>query len=387
MKSRTVTQVCTGCGSSQLSAPVEIPNQPVIMNYRFATARAARVVPRRTLELVECGVCGLIFNRAFDEAAVPYDENYENRQDQSPVFTRHTDQVARWITGQLGPEPRILEVGCGKGVFLKSLVRLSGGTADGYDTSYEGPTGRRGRVAFHRSYISAQDVKKPYDAIVCRHVVEHVARIGDFLKELAAIATAAGVPTVFLETPRLEWIIRSRSAWDVFHEHCNYFTTSALYELCRLAGFRVIRQRQAFDGQYQLLSLQVAKRRAVAPSVTPAPCIGELGLVVKHAFDQLATRVDKMRRGGRWAVWGAGAKGMCLANRATGEPPTCLFDKNPAKQGIFVPGAAVPVVAPTAAALHDLSLVVIVNPTYKTEILSTLKSLKYQGRTLVLEKI
>lgn len=385
MKNGHHIRTCTGCGSTKLSAPVVIPGQPVIMNYRFPTAASARKIPRRSLELVECRQCGLIYNQAFDEAAVPYDENYENRQDQSPVFARHTEFVARWFTDQMPDYPRILEVGCGKGIFLKSLVSLCRGTADGYDTSYEGPTGRRGNITFHRSYVRSLDVRKPYDAVVCRHVVEHVAGIGQFLGELRDIAAAAGDPVVFLETPRLEWIIQSRSAWDIFHEHCNYFTEDALRRLVRLSGFRVLRQRRAFGGQYQLVSLRLARKPHRSPPASGTRWIQPLAALSRDVFPRLAKRVERERKGGAWAIWGAGAKGMCLANRSAGTPPVCLFDMNPAKQGIFVPGAAVPVVEPTRASLAGIRLVVIVNPTYQLEIQTMLSSLGYAGRTLTLE--
>jgi ubiquinone/menaquinone biosynthesis C-methylase UbiE len=201
MKSGTL---CTGCGSANLSNPVVIENQPVILNYRFDSPKASAEVPLRTMELRQCWECGLVFNAAFEDGIVPYDKAYENRQSHSAAFAKHTMQVAKMIGAMMESEcPRILEVGCGKGQFLRQVVGYCEGEGVGYDTSYEGPDSDSNLI-FKAQYLSADAVPGRFDAVVCRHVVEHVPRIGAFLGELAAIARASGNPFVFIETPRLE---------------------------------------------------------------------------------------------------------------------------------------------------------------------------------------
>jgi len=114
---------CTGCGSADLSNPVVIENQPVILNYRFDSPAAAASVPLRPIELRECAACGLVFNAAFEKGLVPYDAAYENRQSHSAAFAAHTAKVAKMIGAMMESErPRILEVGCGKGQFLRQVV-------------------------------------------------------------------------------------------------------------------------------------------------------------------------------------------------------------------------------------------------------------------------
>jgi hypothetical protein len=68
------------------------------------------------------------------------------------------------------------------------------------------------------------------------------------------------------------------------------------------------------------------------------------------------------------------------------ERPARVIDINPAKQGSFVPGAAVPVVAPSARALSGVKLVVIANPSYRFEIKKALRGFAYAGRIHVLSK-
>lgn len=378
---------CPGCGAEDLSDPILIESQPVILNYRFKTAAESSSVPLRPIALKECGACGLIFNAAFEVGAVPYDGFYENRQSHSEAFSRHVSQVSRMVGAMLESDrPRILEVGCGKGEFLRRVVEFCGGTGEGWDTSYEGPARDRD-LTFHKEYLTPAKTNGPFDAIVCRHVVEHVPSIGFFLKELVEISRRAGNPYVFIETPRLEWILEHKSAWDIFYEHCNYFTEAALGALARNAGFKVFGHYPVFSHQYQLLVLG-----AEAPPTSPAVRSGDGRFVslelleeIQHqSIPRLASLIDHLRNGAPWAIWGAGAKGVCLANRLPNDSLVRVVDTNAAKQGFFVPGTIVPIVPPLAESFIDLGLIVIANPTYEQEIRRDLQAAGYSRNVLVL---
>ena len=380
-----------------------------MLNYRFRTVAEARKVPRGDVTLRQCGSCGLVFNATFEGARIPYDERYENRQGASPSFRAHVDALIQ----RLGDVPgarggRLLEVGCGKGEFLRRAAEQLGATAEGYDTSYEGPMDMDGgRVRFHGGYLTGADVRGAHDVVICRHVVEHVAGIGAFLGELASIARAAGDPLVVVETPRFEWIVENECLWDVFYEHCNYFTQPTLAHLARRAGFVVKRHVGVFGGQYQWLELRVAKR-SPGPMSRPGPGVpagGSLSAFTRSAAQQrrrLARAIDAGRgvvhpevagdrgaggtgRGdGAWGIWGAGAKGVALAHLMEDRPPACVVDANPAKQGGVIPGTSVPVVAPTDRAIARLALIVIANPNYAAEIRASLEAMGFRGNILCL---
>jgi ubiquinone/menaquinone biosynthesis C-methylase UbiE len=384
--------VCSGCASLKLSEAVVIRDQPVILNYRFDSPKASAEVPLRTMELRQCWECGLVFNAAFEDGIVPYDKAYENRQSHSAAFAKHTMQVAKMIGAMMESEcPRILEVGCGKGQFLRQVVGYCEGEGVGYDTSYEGPDSDS-NLTFHAEYLSADAVPGRFDAVVCRHVVEHVPRIGAFLGELAAIARASGNPFVFIETPRLEWILEHKSSWDIFYEHCNYFTEQALRGLCQRAGFLVMGQYPVFSRQYQLVVLACnparQSRHPMTASDIPHPTepIWQIEGIHSSSISKLASLIDARANGGFWAIWGAGAKGVCLANRLPKEHLARLIDTNPAKQGFHVPGTHIPIQAPSRDTISDLQLIVIANPSYESEIRADLANHHYNGHVLVLSE-
>ena len=107
---------CPGCGARRFADGLVLRRQPAVLNYRFRSEVDARSVPRGDITLRQCRQCGLVFNDTFDEALIPYDQRYENRQGSSATFRSHLDDmVARLgrVSGVQGG--RLLEVGCGKG--------------------------------------------------------------------------------------------------------------------------------------------------------------------------------------------------------------------------------------------------------------------------------
>lgn len=374
---------CPGCGGTRRLAAFRVANQPIVLNYRFPSAAEASKVPRRDVDLVQCAECGLVFNASFDATVIPYDAAYENRQCCSTAFVNHLEHLADGLARRHRLQGhRILEVGCGKGDFLRMLCQSAKATGVGYDTTFEGEAGGpRSRVRFHTRYVTASDVTTEYHLVICRHVIEHVPEVGAFLRELRAIAAAAGDPVVVLETPAFEWIVENRCLWDIFYEHCNYFPTVTLAHLCRRAGFSVIGHRRAFGGQYQVLELKV-RRRATA---VKAPVLGRTDRLATFAKQarriqaSLLSRVKRLSGGGGWAVWGAGAKGVALINLLPEIPPAFVIDSNPAKHGCVIPGSSVPVIGPDDPRIDEVGSILVVNPNYLKEIAATLERRGYAG--------
>ena len=286
----TVSATCPGCGGQASSRPYRIARQPVLSNQLLETPRAARSVRRKDIVLIQCAACGLIFNSTFDARQIEYEQGYDNRQSFSPAFRRHmADLAAELVTCHNLRGKRILEVGCGQGDFLTLICEQAGMRGVGYDSAYRGPRTRLGgRVRFFDRYVEASDISAHFDVVVCRHVVEHIGAIGGFLTELAAIAETCGAAVTVIETPNFEWTAENACFWDVFYEHCNYFTRPSLAYLCRRAGFSIARQRLAFGGQYQVL----ADDSANLPWAYWSPVIGNVDPQDADKVAQIPTKFD-----------------------------------------------------------------------------------------------
>ncbi|RYD31414.1 MAG: methyltransferase domain-containing protein [Verrucomicrobiaceae bacterium] len=379
---------CPGCGGSSLGGSLFLAAQPVILNYRFGSAQEAQNVPRRDLHLRECNSCGLVFNAILDAAAIPYDERYENRQNFSAGFLGMLRDTADSLTGKyLAGGGTVLEVGCGKGDFLQILCRRAQAQGLGYDTSCEhpGPT-EDGRITFFQRYVTPEDVAGKLDLIICRHVVEHVPQIGDFMRLLHGISEAGGGAPVYIETPALEWIVEHQAFWDVFYEHCNYFPVNNLRRLAELAGFEVLDHRLIFGGQYQALEIRPAPGGKTAhPGQEPVPGqLETLSGALSASRREVTEKLAQAGAAGGWAIWGAGAKGVSLGNALTDSPPAFVIDSNPSKQGMFLPGTGIRVIAPESPEVKTIPVILVANSNYLPEISATLASLGCQPKLLPL---
>lgn len=382
-----MTAACRACGDSA-SVMMTIARQPAMLNYRYRSAATARDAPRADIALAQCASCGLVFNAAFDPGLVHYDDGYENTQYYSPAFLRHLHKVAEDLIERHALRGKsIVEVGCGDGRFLEMLCECGAGSGVGYDSTYRESGRRPGpKTRFVRGYLRPRDVSRPYDAVVCRHVIEHVASVKTFVDDLRAVARAAGDPVVLLETPALEWICEHRAFWDIHYEHCNYFSMPTLSWLCVQAGFDVIDHRLEFEGQYQVLELRSAATPAArrGAGIPPSAAMSMAALAMDRRRRSLEQQLRAAGAAGGWGIWGAGAKGVALANALSSPPPTCLIDSNPAKQGCFVPGLTTPIVAPESPVVKDLEVILIANPNYADEIAAVLGAQGFRNRILTL---
>lgn len=358
---------CPLCGGTRCETFLSRTGQPVHQHLLADTMGAARAVACGTLDMRVCADCGFVFNAAFDAALLSYDQGYDNSQDSSAHFDRYLDSLVEELVERRGLRgKRIVEVGCGKGKFLRKLVSYpgAGNSGEGFDPSYVGLASEMdGRLRFHTRFFDAACADVQADVIVCRHVIEHVA---DPLALLRAVRVSGA--QVFFETPCVDWILREEVIWDFFYEHCSLFTAASLTGAFARSGFSVDRVDPVFEGQYLLLEARVGGDARAGASAGDTP---ELA----RAFGRSNARlIERWRRRlkdypGRVALWGAGAKGATLANLADPDCQRidCVIDLNPNKQGRYLPGTGHPIVAPVALAHRGIKGVVMMNPNYRAE--------------------
>ena len=367
-----MTSACPICGADAERFLVR-EGVPANQNLLLPTRERARGVVRGTLALHACAECGFVFNATFRDDRLDYGATYENTQSASDAFATYLDERVSNVVDALDGRLRtIVEVGCGKGVFLSRLVAAApGSVGHGFDTSYEGPeSSNGGRLRFYKHYFSAGIVNDPIDAVACRHVIEHISDPVAFLTSIRG-ALANPATRIFFETPCVDWIIRNEVIWDFFYEHCSYFNERSIERAFSRAGFDVVGVRHVFGGQYLWLEAipGVAHRASAADDgALLQRCRTFAGHQIS-AVESWIQRLTSMRRDGKLAVWGAGAKGVTFAGLVDpqAELIDCVIDVNPRKQGCFIPGTGHPIVGPQALAARGISAAVLMNPNYRQE--------------------
>lgn len=380
---------CPVCSCKKLSCFLNRHQVPVHQNLVVTDQQAARTVLRGELEMTVCEACGFIFNRAFEPHLLAYGKNYDNTQSCSAYFDSYLDELVQKLVEQRDVRhATIVEVGCGKGHFLRKLVDYpnSGNRGIGFDPSYVGPdTDREGRLLFRRSYYNDACADLPADVVVCRHVIEHVPDPLALLRSVRTALQGRLDTRVFFETPSAEWILRHKVVWDFFYEHCSLFSLVSLSRIFELAGFQINQIEEIFGGQY----LWLEARPTLVDHVDMKSRLDTVALAQAYGVREKAlqtewlAQINALKQHGKVALWGAGAKGATFANLA--DPDTllldCVVDINPNKQGCYIPGTGHPIVAPAELPARGVHAAILMNPNYHEE---NLRLLKRAGITIEL---
>lgn len=380
--------VCGGAHGEQFFSQRDVPT---LIGLLWPDAASARACPKGDVDLVFCADCGFVWNTLFDIGKIDYTADYNNSLHHSPLFQAYTHElVARLADTYALQRKTVIDIGGGKGDFLRLLCEAGDNRGIGFDPSYDGADGAADeRIVWHRELFTAetaQDVQA--DLIVSRFVFEHVPDPIAFLETLRESITYPSRTVIYFEVPNLDLITKRGSLWDVIYEHCNYFSKESLAAAFIAAGFEVIDIREPFDQQFLTIEARVA------------PLYVRPDLHVNHGqywgdFDALAQSVETFRRGvdtsvatwkarfAEWreggvraVAWGAGAKAVSFFNITdAGEELSHVVDVNPAKHGKFLPGTGHPIVSPEALREIAPDVVVLMNPVYTDEIRQTLVEL------------
>ena len=371
---------CAICGSSGILQLETREPVPIAQNLVFPSRETAIDCAAGVLDMRRCTACGFVWNARFDPELLVYDADYDNDQNFSPRFRDHTDKVAEIIAGRIsGAGPiALVEVGCGQGRFMAILSEKFGkrlGSALGFDPAWKGdadalPFGSTVRGEYFGPGSLQPDDSAP-DVVVSRHVIEHVP---DPLGFLCAIrqGIAEGTP-LFIETPDIDWALRHGVFFDLYYEHCSLFTPLSLTLALERAGFSVEDVRIVFDEQYMIATAVAGRDRARAEAGRLRR-FGDLGYRAKRDrfLAKLGSLIDRRRSEGKVALWGGASKGVtiCLMLPEVDQRIDCVIDINERKQGSFMPASGIGIVSPAEAQRRGVKSVIIVNPTYMSEIAS-----------------
>jgi Methyltransferase domain/C-methyltransferase C-terminal domain len=328
----------------------------------------ARKQPVGDLALEVCPTCGFIQNGAFDPGAVDYLAPYEESQAASPTFRRFAqDTIERLIARYELGGGTALEVGCGKGEWLAMLCRAGDMHGIGIDPAFvpgRVPEEDAARFEVIVEFFGPESGLTG-DLVACRHTLEHVPNVAEFTGWLSEAARRTDDATVFIEVPDAARILDEGAFWDVYYEHCGYFTTTSLGNLAAVSQLGIQSLDRGFGDQYLLLEAAdtptTPARLDAAATVDEALAFGDRARRSIEAWSRRIGDAD------RFVLWAATSKTVAFI-AATGAEPVAVVDINPAKQGTYLPGSGAPVVSPEALGGIDPDLVLAMNPIYLDEI-------------------
>jgi predicted TPR repeat methyltransferase len=202
----------------------------------------------------------------------------------------------------------------------------------------------------------------PADLITANNVLAHVPDIHDFVAGFRELLAPEGVAT--FEFPHVMQLVDGCQFDTIYHEHYSYLSLTAVRGILERQGLRV------FDVEElptQGGSLRVFASRRDAHMRPETARVGALlareqkgglltigyyaGLQLKAQrvkLDLLGFLVEERRRGSTIAAYGAAAKGNTLLNFVGVKSDLVSFvcDAAASKQGRYLPGSHIPILAP-----------------------------------------
>jgi SAM-dependent methyltransferase len=280
----------------------------------------------------------------------------------------------RWTRDHQLAGQRILEIGSGDGFFADLLV------AQGCEVTLLDPAPRAceaARQRGHRHVIEGEMTEAilpgaPFDAVVARHVLEHVPEPISFLQQARKNLRVEG--KVFIEVPNLDSIIDNKRFQDFYAEHLSYFDPGSLSSVLTRAGLEVEELFTIEKGDY-----------LVGVARTPGWRLqGMLEDLENFRIRFQALARESQKQGRRLAVWGAGGRGVALYALVQAHQLGIAYvvDSDPKKHGYFTPVTHLPVVSPARLESDPVDDILIVASSFQDEIVRQLAWFARDGRRI-----
>lgn len=378
---------CPCCGSKSLFIFYEVRNVPIHSCLLLSTLQDALKFPMGDIILSFCEDCGFIFNVAFDPSVRDYSSIYEDQQCFSSTFNLFAQNLANRLVEKYDLHNKeILEIGCGKGDFLALLCELGNNSGVGIDPAYikdRVHSKALDRLTFIQDYYSDRYSNYHGDLICCRHTLEHIPNTAGFLTSVRRAIGNRLDTVVFFEVPDVTRVLRELAFWDIYYEHCSYFSLGSLARLFRYCQFEIIDLSKDFDNQYILIETKPVSRKAekvheLEESVKEmAKDVKFFSTHCREKLNQWKNHLNKLYADGRRiVVWGSGSK--CVSFMSTlgvKDEIEYIVDINPFRHGKYLPGIGKKIMPPEILRKYKPDVVIVMNPIYYNEIRQMLNSM------------
>ncbi len=198
------------------------------------------------------------------------------------------------------------------------------------------------------------------DLLIANNVLAHVPDINDFVCGFSRLLKPTGVAT--FEFPHLYHLIDQCQFDTIYHEHFSYLSLTSVQHIFEKNGLTVfdVTRIPTHGGSLRVFAQRSdTGMHSIMPSVEALLAFEQqAGLTKETTYTSFQTKMAQVKRefvtflmeaqlrGEKVVGYGAAAKGNTLLNYAGTRPDLLSYvvDRNPSKQGKFLPGSRIPIV-------------------------------------------
>ena len=382
------TFTCPNCESAGLIPFYEINSIPVHSVLLMQTREQAVTYPTGDILLAHCETCGFISNVAFNPDLHEYSLKYEATQSYSPTFNRfHRKLAQRLIDSYSLHDKKIIEIGCGHGEFLILLCEMGPNKGIGFDPAYDDTRidhEAKKQITFYQDFYGEKYANIVGDFVCCKMTLEHIPDTAEFLKTVRRSIGDNLETSVFFQIPNAGYVLQNAAFWDVYYEHCSYFTKASLTHLFLNTGFDVLEVFTDYDDQYLMIEAQPTVSQKRSPNKVNPQLLADVREQVHYFSSTVPNRLAKWReflllqhtKSQKIVIWGSGSKGVSFLTtlNITNEIAYAV-DVNPHKHGTFMAGSGHEIISPDFLRSYRPDIVIVMNPVYCDEIRNDLQKM------------
>jgi hypothetical protein len=391
--------ICPACGHLKTTTFYRVANVPVHSVLLMQTREDAVTYPKGTINLALCPRCGFILNKAFDPSKMNYCARYEETQGFSGTFRAFHYKLAQALNERYQLNGKtVIEIGCGKGEFLTLLCETTGARGIGFDPSYideRNSSDITRSIQFIKDFYSEKYGHYTGDLICCKMTLEHIHDVARFVKTANSCLTRCPQTVVFFQVPDVIRVLRDFAFWDIYYEHCSYFSPGSLARLFRACGLEPFRISSEYDGQYLMIEARAAGTHA-SDALTQERDLEMVCECVETFSKQIDARLSEWRKfvfaaaskGEKTVLWGGGSKAVAfLTTLGIEREIEFAVDINPHRQDTYLAGSGQRIVPPSFLASFRPDNVILMNEIYLNEVSKILADMGLSPRLLTCARL
>jgi SAM-dependent methyltransferase len=398
-----MSSACRFCNSPLKITFANLGTSPLANSFLTADA-CVKMEPHYPLHAFVCEQCFLVQLEEFESSQHIFSD-YLYFSSYSDSWVAHAKAYCEAMTQRfnIGTNSKVVEIASNDGYLLRNFVAAGVPVLGVEPAENIAAVARSNNIPTESAFFGAKTAERlrsaghGADLMAANNVLAHVPDIIDFVSGFSILLKPAGVAT--FEFPHLLRLMEQYQFDTIYHEHFSYLSLMTVERIFESRGLSIfdVEELDTHGGSIRIYACHSGTREIGARVTALRAKERAAGLdrvesyldfsnrVVAVKIDVLSFLIEARKANKRVAGYGAPAKGNTLLNYCGAGPEFIEFtvDRNPHKQGLFLPGTRIPIRAPEAILQERPDYIFILPWNLRDEIMGQMSAVREWGGKFV----